>query len=334
MNILVNGRFFSRRVTGVERYASEIMTRLEDSVRLIRPANDRQAMLGHAWEQFILPVYVNPGEVLWSPANTGPLVVTDQVLTLHDLSPLEHPEWFRPVFGLWYRIFLPALLRRVKRVVASSEFVRQKLLARFDLEFVRTAVISGGVDVDRFRPDQQTLLNIPERYILFVGSLQKRKNLMVLLQAWGMICKRFPGVYLLIAGGRDKNQRAEPLSLVNESVCILGYVSEDELPGLYSGAIAFVLPSLDEGFGLPVLEAMACGVPVIASRAGSLPEVIGQAGLLFNPICPSDLANKIERLLSDEYLRSELVSRGLTRVQQFSWKRSAGELWEILQSCQ
>jgi glycosyltransferase involved in cell wall biosynthesis len=338
MNLVVNGRFLSRRVTGVERYGREIMRRLPGSPRVVQPVQGAQGTGGHAWEQFILPGKIRRGEILWSPANTGPLAVSRHALTLHDLSPLEHPEWFNPAFALWYRLFLPGLVQRVRRIIVPSEDVRRKTLLRFSLPPEKVSVIHGGVDLNHFNPQRRPPLQVPTRYVLFVGSLQPRKNLGVLLQAWGQVLPHFSDVRLLVAGAGDRNfrsgaPRAAQTPALPERVRFLGYVPESVLPGLYAHALALVCPSLDEGFGLPVLEGMACGAPVIAARAGALPEVTGEAGLLFDPTRPADLAEALARCLEDACLRRTLIETGLAHVRSFSWQRSAGRLWDILQSC-
>jgi glycosyltransferase involved in cell wall biosynthesis len=333
MKVVVNGRFLSRRVTGVERYGREILRCLPGRMQVVRPERKNQGVSGHAWEQFFLPGHVKPGEILWSPANTGPLVVANQVLTLHDLSALEHPEWFTPAFAMWYRLFMPMLVRRVRRLVVPSEYVRKKILSRFSLPPDRVNIAPGGVDLNCFHPNHPVPDRVPARYIFFVGSLQPRKNLGVLLQAWGQIVHRFPDIWLVVAGAQSRNFNQVSLSTDVERVGFLGYVPDADLAGLYAGALVFLLPSLDEGFGLPVLEAMACGTPVIAARAGALPEVVGDAGLLFDPVHPAELADILERLLSDINIRRRLAEKGLAHVKNFSWQSSAEKMWEILHTC-
>lgn len=331
MNIVVNGRFLSRRVTGVERYGREILRRLPYRVRVVRPRPERQGASGHAWEQFILPGCIRPGEILWSPANTGPLAVANQALTLHDLTPLEHPGWFTPAFALWYRIFLPVLVRRVKHMVVSSEHVRRKILRRFSLQPERVTVIPGGVDFERFHPNQPPLNGLPPRYVLFLGSLQPRKNLVSLLSAWGQIFKRFPDLRLVVAGEENNRYRQVSFTRDVENVLYLGYVPEADLPALYAGALAYVIPSLEEGFGMTVLEAMACGTPVVAARAGALPEVVGEAGLFFDPVQVDELAGTLAACLQDSIWRADLTERGLQRVKAFSWRVSAERLWQVME---
>jgi len=257
-DIVVNGRFLSRRVTGVERYGREILSLIGDRCRVVRSGNTFNGIKGHAWEQFILPGRLNPESILWSPANTGPLTVRNQVLTIHDLSPLEHPEWFRKSFAAWYWLFLPILAKRVRIIFTPSEYVRQKVMTRFKIENV--VVTPNGVDRSVFNPDaKQNKYDLPECYVLFVGSLEPRKNLNVLLQAWDEIKNDFKETWLIIAGTSGHVFQPVKFSGDAQRVRFLGYVEEEKLPGLYAGATLFILPSFNEGFGLPALEAMACG---------------------------------------------------------------------------
>src|SRR5512142_3366575 len=129
--IVVNGRFLSRRVTGVERYGREILSCIGNSYRL--ETTRTNSWRGHLWEQFVLASKVSQQSILWSPANTGPLAIRNQALTIHDLSPLEHPEWFRKSFAVWYRLFLPILVQRVQVVFTPSEYVKRKVSSRFGI---------------------------------------------------------------------------------------------------------------------------------------------------------------------------------------------------------
>ncbi len=327
--IVINGRFLSRRITGVERYASEILRRLDGHVRVIRPRRKLVGLYGHLWEQFVLPFLISKNEVLWSPANSGPLAVSNQVATIQDLSPLEHPEWFRSDFALWYRIFLPILAKRTRQVLVSSEYVKRKVNA--NLHTKKVVVTSAGVDHDFFYPEaKQVEYDLPEKYILFLGSLEPRKNLPGLLTAWNNISKDCADVSLVIAGdtGQVFNNISIPYSTARTR--FLGYIPEAHLPGLYAGATMFVLPSLEEGFGLPALEAMACGTPVITSNAGALPEVVGDAALQVDPLCIDEIGEAMRNLLSSDHIRSDLRQKGLDRARLFTWERSAERIWKVL----
>lgn len=328
IEVIVNGRSLARQVTGVERYVIETLNCLGDRVRIVRPAGNYQGWAGHAWEQFALPGQVARQSLLWSPANTGPLAVSNQVLTVHDLSPLEHPEWFKPSFAVWYSLFLPVLVQRVRRVITPSEHVRRKIISRFHLPEHRVTAIPAGVNLDRF--SRQAPAGQSGRYILFVGSIAPRKNLATLLAAWKSIANQHPDVSLVIAGIPGTVFRAVHFPEDLERVHFTGYVPDAALPALYSGADIFVLPSWDEGFGLPVLEAMACGTPVAASLSGALPEVAGEAGLFFHPGDPAALSAILSQCLSDARLRKALSERGQKHAQRFSWQMTADRIWQTM----
>ena len=235
------------------------------------------------WEQFALPRELSSGEFLWSPANTGPLAVTHQAVTIHDLSVLDHPEWFAPSFRLWYHVPASAAgVSTARNVLTVSEHSRQSLITRFNLPEEKVTTVYNGVNLRQFHPCDPAPVRgkyeLGERYILFVGSLEPRKNLERLLQAWVRLSD-IRNLELVIAGSRADVFRPVSLSGSSRRTRFLGYVPEEDLPALYAGATFFIMPSLFEGFGLSVLEAMACGAPVITSHAGALPEVVGDAAL-------------------------------------------------------
>jgi len=328
-DIIVNGRFLSRRVTGVERYGREILSLIGDRCRVVRSGNTLNGINGHAWEQFILPRRLNPESILWSPANTGPLTVRNQVLTIHDLSPLEHPEWFRKSFAAWYGLFLPILAKRVRIIFTPSEYVRQKVMTGFNIRNV--IVTPNGVDTNIFHPEaKQNQYDLPECYVLYVGSLEPRKNLNALLHAWDEIKNDFKETWLIIAGTSGHVFQPVKLSREAERVWFLGYVEEINLPGLYAGATLFILPSFNEGFGLPALEAMACGTPVLVSNGGALPETVGDAGLIFDLSRPDTLSSSMRECLFNNSVRSSLKEKGPARAQIFSWQRTSELIWNTL----
>lgn len=326
-DVVVNGRFLARRVTGVERYGREILRYIGKDSRVA--STRRQGWLGHAWEQFLLPAKLDDHSILWSPANTGPLLVRNQALTMHDLSPLEHPEWFRRNFAVWYRLLLPLLARRVRKIFTPSEYVKRQVTQRFGITDV--TVTPDGVDHAIFHPDaRRARFDLPARYVLFVGTLEPRKNLNILLRAWNKIKDDFHGDWLIIAGANGNAFKAVELAHATERVRFLGYMDDESLPGLYANASLFVLPSHEEGFGLPALEAMACGVPVIVSDGGALPEIVGEAGLTFCLSDPDGLTNLLRECLSSSALRSSLSEKGLERAKQFSWQATSELVWKSL----
>ena len=328
-DIVINGRFLTRRITGVERYGRGVLSHIGGECRVERPVGASSGFRGHAWEQFILPTKLNAKSVLWSPANTGPLFVSNQALTIHDLSPLEHPEWFRGIFATWYRLFLPVLAKRVRIVFTPSEHVKQSVISRFQIRNV--TVTPNGVDHCSFTPEaKQEKYDLPSCYILFIGSIEPRKNINALLRAWNEIKDDFRDTWLIIAGSGGSVFQPVKVAQVSERVHFMGYVEDENLPGLFAGATLFVLPSLDEGFGLSVLEAMACGTPVIVSDGGALPEVMGDAGLIFDLSDPHNLSSLMKQCLSNYTLRQSMKEKGLARAKLFSWQRTAELIWKTL----
>lgn len=325
--VIVNGRFLSRRVTGVERHGHGILSYIGDRTRLERTLAN--GWRGHAWEQFVLPQKMKQHSILWSPANTGPLLVQNQALTVHDLSPLDHPEWFLASFAMWYRLFLPLLIRRVRIIFTPSEYIRRKVCTRFGVNNV--IVTPNGVDRTVFHPGaKQARYDLPQNYVLFVGTLEPRKNLAGLLQAWQRLKDDFKNLWLVIAGTTGSVFDVLTLPQGVERVILLGYVEEEYLPGLYAGASIFVFPSFDEGFGLPVLEAMACGTPVVASDGGALPEVVGDAGIHFRLDEEDGLLCALRDCLKDRQIRLSMRERGLARSALFTWQRPAERVWDAL----
>ena len=334
-DVVVNGRFLSRPITGVERYAGEITRRLEGRIRVCRPPDSAIGARGHLWEQMRLPRLVN-GALLWSPANTGPVVVSRQVVTVHDVAPLDHPEWFEPRVGAWYRWLLPQLVKRVARVITVSQFSKTRLMERLGVPADRVVAIPNGVS-GRFHPRSSAeVTRVTARYrlrapyLLMGGSLEPRKNFDVVARAWAEAGPALDGLTLAVVG--DTRQTLQPavpdprLGWVRR----LDDVHDTDLPALYAGAIGLVIPSLDEGFGLPLLEAMACGTPVVAARAGALPEVAGDAAIFVDPHDPASVAGGILRLVGDETARQTCRARGLERAAAFNWDRSASMTWQVL----
>jgi glycosyltransferase involved in cell wall biosynthesis len=278
--------------------------------------------------------------LLWSPANTGPLKVRRQVLTVHDVASIDHPEWFDVRFAAWYRWLTPRLVKRVLRVITISEFSRQRLAAIADIDPARIAVIPPGVD-ERFypRPCEEVFavrkkLRIPsENYVLSLGSLEPRKNLPRLMEAWSQCVPRLGrGVSLVVAGAPGKRHIFRGLKLEHTppQVHMVGFVDDEDLPALYSGAIALAYPSMYEGFGLPVLEAMACGTVPIVGNWTSLPEVTGDAGLLVDASDVEQIAGAIISIVEDAALRNDLRWRAIERSKQFTWDRAARLTSQVL----
>jgi len=359
----INARFAGARMTGVQRSAFEIVSRLvredPDKYKLYAPPprekeNDPSLNIehrgrirhGHLWEQLELPQLMKrTGRegVLYSPVMSGPLAVKRQVLTMHDLFPVENPEWFSRAYSAWYRLLIPRLLRRVAYIMASSEYTRERILCRYGLPEDKVVLCRlahnerfaplSDEEAARFREEQ----GLPDRYLLYVGSVEPRKNLKTLVSAWKRTLAHEQGVKLVIAGGAGQkavfNAAESGAELLQDpTIRSLGYFSDESLPLLYGAAEAFALPSLAEGFGFPVLEAMACGTPVICSNTTSTAEVAGEAARLEPPLEAEAWTQAIDSTLSDPATQKRMRLEGLKRASGFSWSKAAATVRETLEA--
>jgi glycosyltransferase involved in cell wall biosynthesis len=337
--VVCNIRNLSSALTGVQRYTAEILSRSSGLVDLVKPRRPIQGLGGHAWEQLILPTKLH-GRLLWSPSNSGPLAIEKQVVSIMDVSPLDHPEWSSREFSYWYQFLIPRLIKRVRRIITISEFSRERILHYCPEAASKIHVTLLAAD-KRFQPVSELAVDIVNRqlnlpsphYIVSLGSLEPRKNLQTLLKVWTQIQSKLPDeVWLVLAGAKGKslvfgNQSYENLP---PRVHLTGYVPDDALPALYSGALASVYLSSYEGFGFPPLEAMSCGTPVLVSNATSLPEVVGDAGLMVDAYDVDAIGESIMRLVENSALREDLRLRGLARSKEFSWERTAHQTLQVL----
>jgi glycosyltransferase involved in cell wall biosynthesis len=272
------------------------------------------------------------------------------VVTVHDLGYHYYPEAHTLFQNLYLRWSTRHNARVASRVVADSQATRQDLLRWVGIGADKVAVVYPGRDEGLARVvDAEVLAGVRARYglagayLLYVGTLQPRKNLVRLVQAFALLLGShsssplFPADLQLVLAGQKGWLYDEILAQVRRldlagRVVTTGYVPDQELPALLSGALAFVFPSLYEGFGLPVLEAMACGTPVVCSNTSSLPEVAGEAALMVDPQDTGALAEALWRIVSDVGLRRTLVERGGERVKRFSWRLCGQEVLKVLET--
>jgi glycosyltransferase involved in cell wall biosynthesis len=270
-----------------------------------------------------------------------PLVHTRTVFTLHDLTTIKFPATHAQLNRRFLQLMLPHFLRATDRIIAVSEATRRDVLEHYGPPPERVRVVYHGVNT-RFKavtPESgrqvQARYRLPDRYILSVGTLEPRKNLITLLEAYHALRAKSSDVLLVIAGGRGWHSepffnKLRALEL-EDSVRLLGRVPDEDLPALYTLAEVFAFPSLYEGFGLPVLEAMACGAPVICSNASSLPEVAGEAAIQIAPLEVREWTQALERIRSDAALRASLRERGLKQAKRFTWEATARQTYAIYQ---
>jgi glycosyltransferase involved in cell wall biosynthesis len=282
-------------------------------------------------------------DVLFVPAHSVPLWhPRATVVTVHDLGyrrlPDAHPDSSR-LYRVWSTRFSA---RTATRVIAVSETTKRDLVEMEGISAERIRVVHHGVDTSLQRVENAAQLRdvrrrygLPERYFLYVGTLQPRKNLQRLIQAHRRLRESDAHLPSLVLAGQtgwlaDPIIREARQSVSADSVILTGYVDRADLAALLSASVAFVYPSLYEGFGMPVLEAMSCGTPVLTSNVSSLPEVAGDAAMLVDPEDVDSICEGLRRLADDSELREDLRGRGLERVCQFSWDRAARETLAVL----
>jgi glycosyltransferase involved in cell wall biosynthesis len=355
--VYINGRFLGQKITGVQRYAIELTKALDGMldkqeynnsitfVLLVPPGDFNKLPLsnikikqlgclsGHFWEQFELSIFTF-GHLLLNFCNTGPIVKRNQIVTICDASVFSHPEGYSKLFRLWYKCLIPILGIMSRRVITISEFSKAELISYCHIKPKKIAVTLLGAP-ERFdlKPDtayinSQGLGSTP--FVLTVSSMNPNKNFAGLLKSIALLKDgRFQ---VVIVGGVNSKIFGANLLQIPDFVKYLGYVSDSELQQLYAHASCFVYPSFYEGFGLPPLEAMAAGCPVITSNVASLPEVCGSAVLYCDPTQPSEIASKINLMMSNSSLRSEMRKRGFKRIKQFTWDKCALETYNVIKS--
>lgn len=358
MRIGINGRFLAAKRTGVQRAAYNLIRSLvtvdrqneyflftsehqlgnpdwqHENVTVV-PSRIREGenIRNHIWEQFTLPKLAKKHKVdlLHSPANLAPILYKGKsVVHIHDLCFVVNPQWYSFSFRTLYNLVIPRLARRAAKVITNSNNSRNDLLQYCNLEADKVSQVYWAVD-DMFLQSMNSNTGNQDvgldDYILYVGSLEPRKNIGTLLQAYEQMRTENPQIKtkLVLIGGESHVFADVRLRVKNyvEDVHFKGFVNDEMLLSFYKKAKLFVYPSLYEGFGLPPLEAMATGIPVVTSITSSIPEVVGDSALMVSPYDASQLSKTMTRALIDENLRELMISRGLEQVQKFNWYRVA-----------
>jgi glycosyltransferase involved in cell wall biosynthesis len=337
LSLVVNARFRKQQLTGVQRFAGEVINVLNDDARLeideaLPSERFGSGLQAHAWEQFALPRSIGKS-VLFSPANTGPLAIKRQLVVIHDAAVWDQPDGFTSKFINFYQWLLPRLAKRC-RIATVSQFSRERLAHYLKIP-VESIEVFGNAVASEFQPGQQTQ-DARDPFLLCVGSLDPRKNFQRLIQAWEVVCQRNfvdPETKLKIVGSCNP-RTFQSLGVLqdNDRVEWTGRVSDADLIQLYQSAQGFVFPSLYEGFGIPPLEAMACGCPVAMSQETSLPEVGGKrfdldqpgstgSALYFDPLNVEEISRRIEQLLSLTEDQKQLLRKNAQcQAATFSWQ--------------
>lgn len=347
--ILVNLSFLASKPTGHTVYAKNLLPGLSPLDPVLLTGQDfpeyqcykisdqltpDQGKKGHfnrlKWTQFDLPKIYRKlqGDLIFSPIPEAPIFTKCRyVVTLHDFIPLKFPRLTSPLTQ-YYKHYIPHVLNQAEHILSDSESTAKDAIAFYKIPSSKITVVPLAYDNQHFK-----FLDLPTKnYFLYIGRHDAYKNIGRSLTAFS----KLPNDYeFWIAGSPDPRftpslkTQAEELGILDR-VKFLSYVSYAELPELMNRAIALVFPSLWEGFGLPVLEAMACGTPVITSNLSSIPEVAGDAALLVDPYDESAIANAMKEIITDSQLRNQMRQKGLDRASQFGWQKTASQTAEIL----
>lgn len=347
--VYINARFLTQKTSGVQRFAIELCKRLNSinsNIVFLSPPNifNKELALelnvkiigklsSHLWEQIELPLYLkskgNP--LLINFCNTAPIFYKNKIVTLHDIIFRLHPEWFSRLFSIWYNFLIPLITKKSKKILTVSNHAKKDINEHLYVSFDKIEVIYNSV-CDDFKIDIP-FKNIKKKYILSVSSLDPRKNFEKLILAYLNLGET--EYDLVIVGSESKSfPKHELFNTIksNTKIKFTGYITDKELVKYYKEASLFVYPSLYEGFGIPPLEAMACGTPVLVSNNSSLPEVCGHAAIYIDAENVENITMNIKNLLNNTILQSELIEKGFVRVNEFSWDESVAKLNQIIKS--
>jgi glycosyltransferase involved in cell wall biosynthesis len=346
--VVLNGSYLNLRMTGVGTYILNLWHCWKAEGRPMRgflppefSSDFSMKLRGHlprlAWNQIVLPTLLRPGELLFNPVPEGPILSANpQVTFAHDVIPLIYPEWF-PRKQNYFKYLVPACLKRSRHILCNSWTTKQDLMRFYDLPPEQLSVVPLAYDRERFFPGHADPSGLEkyglqdQNYIFYVGAHEPHKNLKRLIEAFAQIAPSWEG-HLVIAGAFDPRYtpalQALAVSLqIAERVQWLDYVSAADLSELYRGARLFAFVSLYEGFGLPVLEAMACGTPTLTSNRGALQEVACEGAMCVDPESIEAISAGIDQLLGDT---TDFCKAGLNRAAMFSWERTAELTWQAL----
>lgn len=370
LRIVIDGRMISE--SGIGRYIGNLLEKLQkfdksndyfilhlkkDNDTLSYHNNFHKILADFRWygvnEQIKLPrliKFIKPDLVHFPHFNVPFMYDGKFVVTIHDLIhqhfQMRRATALNPIFyrikQLGYKRIFRKAIEKSEKILVPSNYVKELLVNEWKVNENKVSVTYEAVDeeildlIQKSNSKNQKILkksNIESPYLFYIGNAHPHKNVEGLIKAFLTIKKNYPDLKLVLAGNNHYFWQRIKKEFHDENIVYTGYVSDEELVGLYENAEMFIMPSFEEGFGIPILEAMACGCPVASSNKGSLSEVGGDACLYFDPSDPEDMAGKITQLLDDERLRDKLVEKGLKRCTEFSWQKLAKKTLEVYRQC-
>jgi glycosyltransferase involved in cell wall biosynthesis len=271
-----------------------------------------------------------PRAIFWSPGFVPPLFgCARSIVTLHDLTHLKYYDRFRM---LYYNYVLRPLFKRCIAIICVSEYTKNEFASWSKIDPSKVHVVYNSID-RRFKGNE-IAEDLGFKYVFYAGNHRPYKNLERLVRAFARSSLPGRGIRLVLTGNQNPELSAIANALgVGNYICFSGWVANSRLPGLYRGALALVYVSLNEGFGIPLLEAMASDVPIVTSNTSAMAEIASDAAILIDPFSLEEITAALDRITSDEMLRSHLVDRGRERLKQFDWDKSAAEFWSIVAKC-
>jgi glycosyltransferase involved in cell wall biosynthesis len=316
--------------------ARESFCDINSKAAIVSVGNFKNKVMRILWEQFVFPFVVktNGVQVLFSPGYVIPLLAPcKHVVTIHDMLFRRYPQTIHIIKRLYWKMCIPLSIKYADVVITVSEFSKREIEKYYPSFQNKIVVTPEAVDRKIFyktvKADQNQLLqSVPKKFMLCVATLNPHKNVEILLTAISVLNKKNQlKVNLVLIGNKERALSVINLMMenegINDQIKMLGYVSTEELCSLYSAAQLFILPSLYEGFGLPILEAMSCGCPVISSNAASMMEVGGMAASYFDPVNVNDLVEKIKQVYFNESMRSNMIELGYRNIEKFDWSITA-----------
>lgn len=363
MNIIIDGRFVTKNMAGSGYYSYNLIRSLlskglnenfyifilKNSIDLFYPLINKKTKFltssiffsNHPWEEiwenFYLPIKLKTikYDIFHIPHYNVPLLWQDKfIITIHDLIPFIYPETYPLKFRMYVQFRIKKAIKKASKIIAISETTKNDLIQILKVHEDKIAVIYPGCNILNIKnetPKQYEKYDIKCRYILSVGTIEPRKNHIRLIKAFELLKKEYKEEIKLVIVGQKGwlYQNIMKEIETNKDIIYLGYLTKEELLIFYQKASVFIYPSLYEGFGLPLLEAMKCGVPIISSHLDVIKEVVDDAAILINPEKIEEIKEAMYKILTCQNIKDKLVAKGLERVKKFSWKKTAQETLKV-----